>query len=66
MKEVWLEERAAGSSFTVCRFSRPLAVLVLRGRSPGAVALANLVLSDCPGHIVRELDCFPELPEQDC
>lgn len=39
MKEVWLEV-----ALPVCRFSRPLVALVLRGRSPGAVALANLVL----------------------
>lgn len=46
MKEVWLEV-----ALPVCRYSRPLAALVLRGRSPGAVAL---VFSDYPGHIVKE------------
>lgn len=61
MKEVWLEVASP-----VCRFSRPLVALVLKGRSPGAIALANLVLSDCPGHIVRVLDCFPEPPERNC
>lgn len=66
MKEVCLEERAAGSSSTACRFPWLLAALALRGRSPGVVDLTNLVLSDCPGHIVRELDYFPEPPEQDC
>lgn len=46
MKEVWLEV-----AVPVYRFSRPLAALVLRGRSSGAVAL---VLRDYPGHIVKE------------